>query len=347
MELKNDLLLRAINGDLCERPPVWLMRQAGRILPQYREIRSGLSGFKELVTTPSLAATVTIQPVDELGVDAAILFSDILVIPEAMGLDYEMVEKRGPFFPKTIKSATDVDQLASGQAAAERIDYVYEAVTEAKRGLNSRVPLLGFTGAPWTILSYMVEGGGSKTYSKARKLLYSDPALAHRLLNKITDTIIAYLNEKIKAGVDAVQVFDSWAGVLSRPLYREFCLPYIARICDEVTAAPIIVFAKDAWFALEDMAGLTCEVFGLDWTVSPDMARQWVGEDKVLQGNFDPSGLYAPPDLIRRKTLQMLNSFGRKHIANLGHGVYPDTPLENVKCFVDTVKSYRYTAEYA
>jgi uroporphyrinogen decarboxylase len=345
MEVKNDLLLRAMNGEACERPPVWLMRQAGRILPQYRAVRERLSGFKELVTTPSLAAEVTIQPVDELGVDAAILFSDILVIPEAMGLDYEMVEKRGPSFPQTIKSDADVDKLTAGQPAAERLGYVYEAIKEAKRGLDGSVPLLGFSGAPWTLLSYMVEGGGSKTFSKARRLLFDDPQLAHRLLDKITETIIAYLNEKIKAGVNAVQIFDSWAGVLSRPLYREFSLPYLTRICDEISAVPKIVFAKDAWFALEDMAQLNCEVLGLDWTVPPGTARQWVGERKVFQGNLDPCCLYADTEFIRRNTVQMLQTFGRKHIANLGHGVYPDTSLENVKCFVDTVKAYRYSPQ--
>ncbi|MFQ5447003.1 MAG: uroporphyrinogen decarboxylase [Saprospiraceae bacterium] len=347
IKIKNDLLLRAIKGEACERPPVWLMRQAGRVLPQYRAVRDRLSGFKELVTTPALAAGVTVQPVDELGVDAAILFSDILVIPEAMGLDYDMVEKRGPSFPKTIKSGSDVDKLAAGPLAAERLGYVYDAIAETKRELNGRVPLLGFSGAPWTLLSYMVEGGGSKTFSKARRLLFVDPQLAHQLLNKITDTIIAYLNEKIKAGVDAVQIFDSWAGVLSGPLYSEFCVPYLSRICDEVTGAPKIIFAKDGWFALADLSQLNCEVLGLDWTVAPGDARKWVGMEKVLQGNLDPCCLYTSTDVIRRNTLQMLQSFGRKHIANLGHGVYPDTPLENVKCFVDTVKDFRYTAEYA
>ncbi len=329
---------------MTERPPVWLMRQAGRILPQYREIRNKLSGFVELVTTPELAAEVTIQPVDELGVDAAILFSDILVIPEAMGLRYDMVEKRGPSFPKTIKTQKDIDQLVSGTEAALALQYVYDSIHLTKKGLDGRVPLLGFSGAPWTLLAYMVEGGGSKTFSKAKKFLYAEPAKAHALLEKITDTVIAYLQKKIEAGVDAVQVFDSWAGILTPAQYREFSLPYIARVCKEVSAVPVIVFAKDGWFALEEIAKLECDAIGLDWTVDPLLGRKWTGRRKVLQGNLDPCCLYADTKQIEKVTTLMLKSFGPHHVANLGHGVYPDTPLDGVKCFVDTVKSYRYSS---
>ncbi len=344
MNLKNDLFLRALNGQPVERPPVWLMRQAGRILPQYRALRGSLSGFKELVTRPELAAEATLQPIDELGVDAAILFSDILVIPEAMGLDYEMVEQRGPFFPKKIRTLADVEALASGEVAAERLEYVYSALQLTKAELNGRVPLIGFSGAPWTLLAYMVEGGGSKTFSTAKKFLYTQPDAAHKLLSKITDTVIAYLRRKVAAGADAVQLFDSWAGVLSPALYRDFSLPYLSRICESLTDVPVIIFAKDGWFALAEIAYLKCRAVGLDWTIDPTLGRVWAGQHKVLQGNLDPCVLYADHATIRNKTLEMIKAFGKRHIANLGHGVYPDTPLDGVKCFVETVKEYRYKA---
>jgi uroporphyrinogen decarboxylase len=342
MKLKNDLLLSTIRGEEVERPPVWMMRQAGRILPQYRKIRAGLSGFKELVETPELAAEVTIQPVDELGVDAAIIFSDILVIPEAMGLPYQLIEKKGPYFPKTIQTSLDIENLRSGENAAVDLDYVFEAIKITSKELNGRVPLIGFCGAPWTIFSYMIEGGGSKTFSKARKFLQQEPELAHKLLQKITETSIAYLKLKIESGCQLVQIFDSWAGILSPSLYKEFALPYIAQICDAVTEAPKIVFAKGAWFAMEEIGKLNCEVVGLDWNMSPEWARDQLNSQQLLQGNFDPSMLYADKKTIETETIKMINQFKRGHIANLGHGVYPDTPLENVKVFVDTVKTFRY-----
>lgn len=342
MELKNDLLLRVARGEAVERPPVWLMRQAGRILPQYRALRERLSGFKELVETPELAAEVTIQPVDELGVDAAIIFSDILVIPEALGLPYEMIEKKGPAFPRTIQSQADVDALQNGAEAAAQLQYVYDALAITKRELNGRVPLIGFCGAPWTLLAYMVEGGGSKTFSKAKKFLYTQPEAAHALLRKITDASIAYLKNKIRHGADLVQIFDSWAGILTPKQYQEFSGKYIAEMCSAITEAPVTVFAKGAWFALEDFAKMECQVIGLDWNMNPAQSRQQVGDSKALQGNLDPCALYAPTDFIRQETTEMLRAFGSKHIANLGHGVYPDTPLDGVRCFVDTVQAFRY-----
>lgn len=345
MELKNDLLLRTARGEAVERPPVWLMRQAGRILPQYRALRGRLSGFKELVETPHLAAEVTIQPVDELGVDAAIIFSDILVIPEAMGLPYEMVEKKGPRFPRTITSAADVESLLSGAPAAEQLPYVYEALRITKKELDGRVPLIGFAGAPWTIFSYMVEGQGSKTFSRAKKMLYTEPELSRQLLDKITDTTIAYLRQKVQAGADLIQVFDSWAGILSPHQYRTFAIPCLQRIAAAITEVPVTLFSKGAWFALEELAELDCQTLGLDWNILPAEARKRIGNDKVLQGNLDPCQLYAPPQEVRAATQAMLRSFGRKHIANLGHGVYPDTPLDGVRAFVDTVQAYRYDAE--
>lgn len=342
MKLKNDLLLRTLRSEEVERPPVWLMRQAGRILPQYRAIRGSLSGFIELVTTPHLAAEVTIQPVDELNVDAAIIFSDILVIPEAMGVSYEMIEKKGPSFPDPIQSASDIDQLVSGTDAAEKLEYVYEAIRQTKKGLDNRVPLIGFSGAPWTLLAYMVEGGGSKTFSKARRFLFQEPEAAHKLLEKTTASIIAYLKAKVAAGADVIQIFDSWAGVLSPQLYQTFSLPYIARICDALPDVPVIVFAKDAWFSLQELGNLNAQAIGLDWTVPPGIGRKWVGPDKILQGNLDPTMLYADQEQVKDGVLKMIKTFGSKHIVNLGHGVYPDTPLDNVKTFVKTVKEYSY-----
>ena len=342
MKLKNDLLIRTALGETVERPPVWLMRQAGRILPQYRALRGKLSGFKELVETPALAAEVTIQPVDELGVDAAIIFSDILVIPEAMGLTYEMVEKRGPLFPKTISNGKDVAQLISGTKAAAELAYVYDAIKLTVKELDGRVPLIGFSGAPWTILAYMVEGSGSKTFSKAKRFLYQHPELAHQLLQKITDTTIAYLQQKVISGVNLVQIFDSWAGILTPELYRTFALPYTKQIATAISTVPVTVFAKGAWFAFEDIQDIDCDIIGLDWGTHPDFARKHV--DKVLQGNLDPCQLYGHPKEVKAATLQMIQTFGGGHIVNLGHGVYPDTPLDNVRVFVDTVKAVTYAA---
>lgn len=342
-QFQNDLFLRAASGAATERPPVWLMRQAGRILPQYRALRAGFPDFKVFVKTPDAAAEATIQPVDELGVDAAIIFSDILVIPEAMGLDYEMVEAKGPRFPKVIEHEGDVAGLVSGENAAEQLAYVYEALRITKRELAGRVPLIGFAGAPWTILAYMVEGGGSKTFSKARRMLYAEPALAHKLLEKITDSTIEYLKGQVAAGADLLQIFDSWAGELPPAHYREFAVPCLRRICEALPDVPTTIFAKGAWFALEDLSALPCQVLGLDWNTSPAYARQVMTGNQVLQGNLDPCALYADAATIEAETLDMIRAFNGHHIVNLGHGVYPDTPLESVRTFVDTVKAYRYT----
>ncbi|AKD03535.1 uroporphyrinogen decarboxylase [Pontibacter korlensis] len=340
MQLKNDLLIRAAKGEAVERTPVWLMRQAGRILPEYRAVRESLSGFKELVETPELAAEVTIQPVDILDVDAAIIFSDILVVPEAMGCTYEMIEKRGPIFPNTVRNEQDLRKLRVADPH-EHLHYVLDAIKITKKALNSRVPLIGFAGAPWTILAYMVEGSGSKTFSHARGMLYTNPKLAHQLLRMITDTTISYLQAQVEAGANLIQVFDSWAGILSPAHYREFALPYISEICNAIRNVPVTVFAKGAFFALEDFSKLNCETIGLDWNMEIDKARQQVGPNKTLQGNMDPCLLYSSFDSIQHETIKMLKEFGpHRHIANLGHGVYPDTDPEKVKCFVQTVKEY-------
>jgi len=343
MNLKNDLFLRVVAGEKTNRPPVWLMRQAGRILPQYRAIRSRLSGFKELVETPELACEVTLQPIDELDVDAAIIFSDILVVPEAMGLVYEMVESRGPIFPKTIHSEQDLSQLASTEDAANSLEYVYEALRLTKKELNGRVPLIGFAGAPFTIFAYMVEGKGSKTFSVAKQMLYKNPVLSHQLLDRITKVTIAYLKRKVENGADLIQIFDSWAGILSPEDFRLFSLPYINEIVREIQAlAPVTVFAKDATHSLLQMKNLSPDVIGLGWSVDASEARNILGTDVVVQGNLDPALLFADHKTIQNKTRKMLQNFGGHHIANLGHGVLPDTPLDSVKVFVDTVKEFSY-----
>lgn len=340
MNLKNDLLLRAARGEKTERTPVWLMRQAGRILPEYRTVRESVSGFIELAQTPELAAEVTIQPVDILGVDAAIIFSDILVIPEAMNLPYEMVEKRGPWFPKTVSTLSDLKNLkiANGD---DDLAYVIEAIKITKKNLAGRVPLIGFAGAPWTIFAYMVEGSGSKTFSKARALLYNDPVFSHQLLDMITQSTISYLKAQIKAGADLVQIFDSWAGILPPDHYEQYSLKYISSICEAITEVPVTVFAKGAFFARPDMGKLNCATIGLDWNMGIAESRAMIGTHKTLQGNLDPAALYGTFDDIRKATRRMLDAFGPdRHIANLGHGVYPDIHPDKVKCFIEEVKEY-------
>ena len=343
MKLKNDLLLRAARGEMTERTPVWLMRQAGRILPEYRAVRKAMDGFVALVKDPERAAEVTIQPVDLLGVDAAIIFSDILVIPEAMGLPYEMVEKRGPFFPKTISSSADVDRLRVADISGD-LAYTPEAIRVTVKELDGRVPVIGFAGAPWTIFAYMIEGSGSKTFSKPRAMLYQDPELAHRLMQMITDSTIAYLRAQIAAGANLVQVFDSWAGILPTRQYQDFSLKYIREICKAITEVPVTVFAKGAFTSLPAMQDLACDTIGLDWNMDIIQARQLYGDSKTLQGNLDPAALYGSYDQVRQQTRQMLDAFGPgRHIANLGHGVYPDIDPDKVRCFVDTVKDYSPT----
>jgi len=340
MQLQNDLLLRAAKGESVERTPVWLMRQAGRILPEYRAVRNSVSGFIELAQTPELAAEVTIQPVDILKVDAAIIFSDILVIPEAMGLPYEMVEKRGPWFPNTVNTAADVKKLRVADGVDD-LSYVIEAIKIVKRELNGRVPLIGFAGAPWTIFSYMVEGSGSKTFSKARAMLYTQPELSVQLLEIITTSTINYLKAQIAAGADLIQLFDSWAGILPPDHYREFSLKYISKICDAITEVPVTVFAKGAFFAREEMGQLNCETIGLDWNMDVAESRRLLGDHKTLQGNLDPAALYGSHEQVKQATVRMMEKFkGGRHIANLGHGVYPDVDPDKVKVFVETVKGF-------
>lgn len=338
----NDLLLRAALGRPTERTPVWLMRQAGRILKEYRAVRERAGDFRTLVTTPEMAAEVTLQPVDLLGVDAAIIFSDILVVPDAMGLPYVMDEGKGPRFPRTVRSMAELSTLRTPDVADD-LSYVAEAIRLTKDGLGGRVPLIGFAGAPWTIFCYMTEGQGSKTFSMARRSLFADPAFAHALMDRITTTTIAYLRLQVAAGADLVQVFDSWAGVMDRATYREFAIPCLRRICEAITEVPVTVFAKDAWFALADIAALPCATIGLDWTQEPQWVRSITGPGKTLQGNLDPCVLYADGAVIARETARMLDAFGpQRHIANLGHGVHPDTPVDHVRRFIDSVKDHQH-----
>ena len=337
--LKNDLLLRAARGQEVERAPVWLMRQAGRVLPEYKATRARAKNFVEFVKNPELAAEVTIQPVDILGVDAAIIFSDILVIPEAMGLPYQMIEAKGPWFEHTVKNKGDVDKLRIAQA--DDLDYVMKALQLAKKNLGDRVPLIGFAGAPWTLFAYMIEGSGSKTFSAAKQFLYAQPEVAHQLLEKITESTINYLKGQVASGADLLQIFDSWAGVLSEKMYYEFSLPYISKICAALSPlVPVTVFAKDAHYAVQKIAETSCSAIGLDWTMDPVKSRN-LAQGKTLQGNADPCLLYASEAKIVEETQNMLRAFGKhRYICNLGHGLYPDLEKEKVKLFVETVKSF-------
>lgn len=338
--LKNDLILKAARGEKTERIPIWLMRQAGRVLPEYRATRSRAKNFIEFVKSPDLACEVTIQPVDILGVDAAIIFSDILVIPEAMGLPYQMIEAKGPWFEKTIKSKSDIDALHIADKGD--LDYVMQALTLTKKELNNRVPLIGFAGAPWTIFAYMIEGSGSKTFSKAKQFLYTQPELSHLLLEKITQSTINYLKGQVESGADMIQLFDSWAGVLAPEQFYEYSLKYISKICDAIQPlVPVTVFAKDAHYAVNRISQINCNTIGLDWTIDPSQARK-EAPDKTLQGNADPCLLYADEKTIVKEATKMLNAFGsQRYIANLGHGLYPDLDKEKVKFFVEFVKGFK------
>jgi uroporphyrinogen decarboxylase len=334
------LLIKAAKGEKVEEIPVWLMRQAGRVLPEYRALREKFKDFKQYIKTSEAVCEATLQPIRAFGVDAAIIFSDILVIPEAMGLDYQMIESKGPFFPKIIQNASDIDQLSIANPK-ESLTYVTDAIKLTKSELNGRLPLIGFAGAPWTIFAYMTEGSGSKTFSKARKFLYTQPQAAHLLLDKITQSTILYLKAQIAAGADLVQIFDSWAGILPPHQYSEFSLKYISAICDAITEVPITVFAKDAYFARNELNGIKCNVVGLDWCMGVEESRTLL-PSKTLQGNFDPCLLYADKNTIKKEVSQILNQFGmQKYICNLGHGLYPDIEKDKVKYFVDLVKEYR------
>ncbi len=341
--LENDLILRAARGEETERAPVWMMRQAGRYLPEYRALR-GEHAFFDVVQTPALAAEVTIQPIERFPLDAAIIFSDILVVPQAFGMEVEMKRGVGPHFPDPLDTPDDLDRLVEPDVEAA-LGHVFDALTLTRQRLEGRVPLIGFCGAPWTLMAYMVEGGGSKSFAKARAWLYEHPGASKQLLQRITDVLIDYLRGQIEAGAQLVQVFDSWAGLLGPATFRQFALPYLRQIADALDAShpdvPTIVFAKGVHYALDALADTAYDVIGLDWTMDPHAARQVVGTRAVLQGNLDPCALYAPPEGIRRAVQNMLAAFGpHRHIANLGHGMHPDHDPEHARAFIEAVQAY-------
>ena len=338
--LKNDLLLRTLRGEPTERIPVWMMRQAGRYLPQYQEIKKKY-GFFERCQTPGLACEITIQPVRLIGVDAAIIFSDILVVPQAMGMEVQMKENVGPLLPEPIKTLNDIKRLQVPDVN-ETLGYVFDAIKLTKQELNGAVPVIGFAGSPWTLLCYMVQGKGSKTFDEAKAFCYTQPALAHQLLQMITDTTIAYLKGQVAAGADTLQIFDSWGGLLGPKDFETISLQYIRQIVaalkDDV---PVIIFAKGAWHSLEEMAATGAAGLGIDWCIKASVARKLAGNNVSLQGNFDPAKLMSPIPVIQKETREMLQAFGKgRYVANLGHGITPNIPVDHAKAFVDTVKEW-------
>ena len=342
--IKNDLIIKTLLGEETERTPVWMMRQAGRYLPEYIKLREKYSFF-ERCQKPELACEITLQPVDIVGVDAAILFSDILVVPQAMGLEVQLIEKLGPLLPQPVKTQADMQRVRVPDVN-ETLGYVFEAIKLIKQELNGRVPLIGFAGAPWTLLCYMVQGKGSKTFDEAKAFCYQQPELAHQLLQMITDTSIAYLKGQVAAGADVVQIFDSWGGLLNKKDFETFSLQYIRQIVaalkDEI---PTIIFAKGAWSSLPEMAATGAHGLGIDWCIEPQFARQLAGGSVTLQGNFDPAKLLSPIPVIQKEAKEMLQAFGKgKHIANLGHGILPNVAVDHAKAFVDTVKGFVHSS---
>ena len=339
--IQNDLFLRALKGETVERPPVWMMRQAGRYLPDFMKLKAKYDFFTRC-QTPELATEITVMPIDQVGTDAAILFSDILVVLQAMNIEVEMKPEVGPWIPTPIQSEKELNNVIVPDAE-EALGYVIEAVKQTKVALNDRVPLIGFAGSPWTLLCYAVQGQGSKNFDKAKAFCFSQPEMAHRLLQMITDTTIDYLKAKVAAGVDAVQLFDSWGGLLSPDDYNIFSWPYLQQIVtalkDEI---PVIVFGKGCWFALSDMAKSGASALGVDWTCSARNARYLSGGQITLQGNFDPSRLLSTIPTIKREVKKMIDAFGKdRYIVNLGHGILPNIPVDHAKAFVDAVKEYK------
>ncbi|MGI8582491.1 MAG: uroporphyrinogen decarboxylase [Chitinophagaceae bacterium] len=340
MHLKNDLLLRALRKEKVERPPVWMMRQAGRYMPDYMKLKAKYDFFTR-VQTPELACEISLQPVNQVGVDAAIIFSDILVIPQAMGVEVLMEEGKGPSLPNIIKDQKDIDALTTDNVE-DNLSYVMKALSLIKQELNGRVPLIGFAGAPFTILCYMVEGKGSKTWEKAKQFCFTQPLLAHQLLQKITDITIKYLKAQTKAGADVVQVFDSWSGTLSPADFKIFAQPYLLQISDALKDnGPVILFPKGSWYALTDLSNSSASGLGIDWCIAPQYARELTLNNITLQGNFDPAKLLLPIGEIKKAVHEMIEAFGvQNYIANLGHGITPNIPVDNAKVFVEAVKQY-------
>lgn len=337
--LKNDTFLKACRREKVDYTPVWMMRQAGRYLPEYLATRKKAGDFLTLCKTPELAAEVTLQPIDILGVDAAILFSDILVIPEAMGMELQFLTGEGPHFPDPVRSKRDIEKLGDPDPT-DRLRYVMDAIVAINKGLDGRVPLIGFSGAPWTLATYMVEGGGSKNFAVIKKMLYESPDILHRLLDRIATAVTSYLNAQIETGVHAVQIFDTWGGILTPDDFEVFSLQYIQRIVEELgKKVPVIVFAKGAGHMLESIAQTGCDVVGVDWMADIGDVRRRIGDKVALQGNMDPCVLYANPERIRTEVENILSKFGEGsgHIFNLGHGILPDIPPAHAQAFINAV----------
>lgn len=343
--MSEHLFLRACRNEKTERTPVWVMRQAGRYLPEYRAVRAK-HDFLTMCKTPELAAEITVQPIDIIGFDAAIIFSDILVVPEAMGLSLKIVESKGPAFDNPVRNSADIDKLIT-TGISGKLKYVYDAVRLTKKHLNGRVPLIGFAGAPFTLAAYMVEGKGSKNFEKIKTLVFKEPKLAHKLLGKITDSVIDYLKGKIEAGCDAIQIFDSWAGVLPPDYYEEFSLGYINRIISEIKTdgLPVIAFPRGIR-NFEIMKNSPCSVVGVDWESDLSKVKSILGGHKVLQGNMDPVILLSNEERIISEARKVLDKIGKDggHVFNLGHGILPETPVENIKALIKFIKeeSYKY-----
>ncbi len=342
--LKNDRFLRALTGQSVDMTPVWMMRQAGRYLPEYRATRKQAGDFMSLCKSPELACEVTLQPLRRYAMDAAILFSDILTIPDAMGQGLYFTEGEGPRFRKIVRSEADVMALPELNTARD-LSYVTDAVSVIRRELNGSVPLIGFSGSPWTLATYMIEGSGSKDFRHAKSFMYNQPQAMHLLLDKLARAVADYLNAQIAAGAQAVQIFDTWGGVLSTPAYRQFSLAYMKKVVQQLTRVsegrevPVILFTKNGGLWLEDIADSGCDCVGLDWTIDIGRARERIGSKVSLQGNMDPSILYATPEAIRAEVGRILQDFGpgNGHVFNLGHGITPDVDPQNVAVFVESV----------
>ena len=336
----NDLFLRACRRQAVDRTPLWMMRQAGRYLPEYRAVRAR-SDFLTMCRTPELAAEVTLQPVDLVGVDAAIIFSDILVVPEAMGMTLEMEESRGPRLSPPVRSRGEIERL-SVPDPERSLRYVMNAIGEVRRGLAGRVPLIGFTGSPWTLAAYMIEGGGARDLKYSKALMLDDPAALRLLLEKLAVSVRLYLEAQIAAGAQAVQIFDTLGGALTPDQYRTFSLETMHDIVSRMNrpGVPVIVFSKGAHHSLREMAQIGADVVGLDWTIDIAEARALVGDTVALQGNLDPSALYAAPEAIRKEAASILRKYGKGsgHIFNLGHGILPDVPPDHARALVRAVR---------
>jgi uroporphyrinogen decarboxylase len=343
-ELKNDSYLRALLKQPVDKTPVWMMRQAGRYLPEYREVRAKAGDFMSVCTNPELACEVTLQPLRRYNLDAAILFSDILTIPDAMGMGLYFAEGEGPRFRKTINDITDVVQLPIPDPEQE-LRYVMDAVRTIRRELNGDVPLIGFAGSPWTLATYMIEGGSSKTFSRIKKMAFVEPEILHILLEKLADSVILYLNAQIAAGAQSVMIFDTWGGVLTPRDYREYSLFYMNKIVKGLTRenegrqVPVTLFTKNGGMWIEEIAATGCDALGIDWTLDLSKARARVGDKVALQGNMDPSILLSTPERIRQEVQHVIDSYGQGtgHVFNLGHGITPDVPPDNVEIFVNSV----------